>query len=212
VAGDRLKINAYIMCIHPLVLLYFSIMRSRLKVTSTIYSREDILDMIDDANHLKDKKASRRLQAVLHAFSGRYSTHEIAKLVDCSASSVTNWVRQWNEGGPLELVQNNYKRSRKPALTPEIVEDLLAHLVHGLVAGEKNMQVWLKERHGLDLSMSAVKYWYNRIIDSLCNKKELEWPKEPPENPHEVDLDKRREKADRAKLRAERERLKELAA
>jgi transposase len=187
-------------------------MRSRLKITSTIYSREDILDMIDDANHLKDKKASRRLQVILHAFSGKYTTHEIAKLVGCSATSVTNWVERWREGGPLELVQNNYKRSRKPALTPEIVEDLLAHMAHSLVCGDENIQVWLKERHGLDLSMSAVKYWYNRIVDRVLYKKELKLPKEPPENPYEVDMDKRRQMAERAKKKAEREWLKELAA
>ncbi|VGO16875.1 hypothetical protein PDESU_05467 [Pontiella desulfatans] len=187
-------------------------MRPRLKITSTIYSREDILDMIDDANHLKDKKARRRLQVILYAFSGKYSTHEISKLVGCSASSVTNWVRQWNEGGPLELVQNNYKRDRKPALTPEVVEDLLGHLSFGLVNGSENIQVWLRERHGLDLSMSAVRYWYDKLIDSVFNKKEFELPEDPPENPYEVDMDKRRAEAERVKQRAEREWLRELAA
>ncbi len=74
------------------------------------------------------------------------------------------------------------------------------------------MQVWLKERYDLDLPMSAVKYWYDRVIDSVFDKKEFELPKDPPENPHAVDMDKRREKAERAARRADRERLGELAA
>ena len=57
-----------------------------------------------------------------------------------------------------------------------------------------------------------MKETYDRIIDSVFNKKELLLPRDPPENPHEVDMDKRREKAERAKLRAERERMKVLEA
>jgi transposase len=187
-------------------------MRSRLTITSTTYSREDILDMIDDANHQQDRAASRRLQVILHTFSGKYTTDEVAELVGCSSSSVTNWVRQWREGGHLELIQNRYKRTRKPALSREIIEDLLAHLTFGLVNGNENIRIWLKERHDLDLSMSAVKYWLDKIIDSVLNKKELKLPKDPPENPYRVDMDERREKAEQAKRRAEQRRLRELAA
>ena len=51
-----------------------------------------------------------------------------------------------------------------------------------------------------------------RSIDLALNKKELKLPRKPPENPHEVDMDKRCEKAERAKKKAERERMRELAA
>jgi transposase len=182
-------------------------MRPKLKITSRSLTREDILDFIDDAHFQKNWVAKRRYQVILYAFSGKYTTDEIAELVGCSRASVTNWVRRWREGGPIALEKNRYKPTRTPALTDEMKVDLLEHLTFSLINGGKGheaTQVWLKERYDLDLAITAVDYWYDKLVRNVLEKGELKLPKHPPKNPHEVDLDQRRWKEERDKRREER--------
>jgi transposase len=178
-------------------------MRPKLKITSSTHSREDILDFIDDAHLNRNWTAKRRYQVILHAFSGLYATDEIADLVGCSRASVTNWVRRWREGGAYALEANHYKPTRTPALTEEMIIDLVEHLTFGLITGGKRneaTQVWLKERHDVDLSITAVDYWIDRLWNKVCTTG-FELPKHPPENPHKVRLNDRRQKAEREKRR-----------
>jgi transposase len=181
-------------------------MRPKLKITSSTYTREDILEWIDEAHLQKNRTAKRRLQVILHAFSGMYTTDEIAEVVGCSRASVTNWVRRWRAGGFFALAKNHYKPTRIPALTDEMIVDLIEHRAFGLISGGKGneaTQVWLKERYDVDLSITAVDYWSDRIIHSVFEKGEYEIPKHPPENPHEVDLNQRRRKEEREKRKEE---------
>ncbi|VGO15717.1 hypothetical protein PDESU_04302 [Pontiella desulfatans] len=183
-------------------------MRPKLKITSSTYSREDLLDHIDDAHFQKNWKVKRRYQVILFALSGKYTTDEIAELVGCSRASVTNWVKRWREGGPFALGSNRYKPTRAPALTEEMVVDLVEHLTAGLISGGKgheSIQVWLKERYDLDLAITAVDYWYSKIWDRFC-KGELQDCDASPKNPLEVDLGNRQRLEDREKKRTERDR------
>jgi hypothetical protein len=182
-------------------------MRPKLKITSSTYTREDILERIDEAHFEQNWTVKRRFQVIFYAFSGKYTTDEIAELVGCSRASVTNWVRRWRVGGFFALEKNHYKPTRIPALTDEMIVDLLEHTAFSLISGGKGneaTQVWLKERYDVDLSITTVDYWVDRIIHSVFETHEFENPKHPPENPHKVDLDHRRREEEREKKREEK--------
>lgn len=166
-------------------------MRPKLKIPTEAYSRECILDCIDDAHFEKNWKVKRRYQVILHAMSGRYTTDEIAKLVGCSRASVTNWVRRWRLDGPHAIEQDRYELKRLPALPDEVMTDLFEHLAYGLIYGPNKceaIQVWLKERHDLDLSLTVVDHWYHVILDKLVYKRVWKKPKHPPADPYELDV------------------------
>lgn len=184
-------------------------MRPKLKITSSYYTRDDILDFIDEFHFKKNWAAKRRFQVILYAFSGKYTTDEIAELVGCSRASVTNWIRRWREGGYWALAKNHYKPTRSPALTEAMQNDLLEHLAFSLIKGGKgreSTQVWLKERYDLDLAITAVEYWHDKLVHGVLDKGVYEMPKHPPKNPHVVDLNRRRRDEERAKKREERAR------
>lgn len=173
-----------------MVLVHFLVMRPKLKLQSMSYTREDILDRVEEAHLEGNGNARRRLQVVLHAFSGRLTTDEIAELVGCSRASVTSWVKRWREGGFYSLLKNNYKPTRSPSLNDEMVDDLIHHLSFGLIHGDggRGIQKWLKDRYNVELTLTGVDYWFYRIQD-MAGKPGFDFHKNPPENPYLVDVE-----------------------
>lgn len=179
------------MCFWVSVLLYFTIMRPKLKITSSAYTREDILELIEEAHLHKRWRQKQRFEAILYAFSGKFTTDEVAELVGCSRASVTNWVRRWREGGPIALARNSYKPTRQPALTEEMSKDLFHHIIAGIICqqrGAELMKVWLKRRYGLDISLTAADYWRDRVWAKF-EQGEYEMPEELPDDLLDIDLD-----------------------
>jgi len=129
--------------------------------------------------------------------TGDYTTDEIAEEVGCSRASVTNWVRQWRKGSYFELAREHYKPTRTPALTDEMRVDLVWHLSYSLISGDKRnflraVQEWLKQRYSVKLSLTAVKYWLDRLADMFC-RREIVIPNHAPPNPLKIDLREKRE-------------------
>ena len=97
--------------------------------------------------------------------------------------------------------------------------DLIEHLAEGLVVGSENISVWLKERYDIDMSITMADYWFEDICKAVFERKEYGDSFNPPQNPHEVDMDKRRwmakseeRKEERRRRKEERERQLALAA
>ena len=112
-------------------------------------------------------KRRRKLQTIRLGFSGDYSTDEIARIVGCSKSSVTNWVRAYRDGGIDGLLQTNYGIGRPASLNETVCSKLLEGLRAGQWKRTKEIRKWLKESHGIDLSYSGMQYWLGKLGASL---------------------------------------------
>ncbi len=88
---------------------YHTRMRPKLKITGSGTLRE-VRDAFDSESDVKRK---RKIHVIRQAFSGVYTTEEIADIVGCSKASETNWVLEYRQGGLGGLLQTNYCSGRK---------------------------------------------------------------------------------------------------
>lgn len=125
-------------------------------------------------------KQKKKFTAIYLAMSGRFTTDEIADKVGCSRASVTNWVRVYREGGVLELFRTNYKPTREPALSKEVLDNLIHHMSFSIVPNRiGHMQRWLYIHYGIEITRPAVRYWWNKIWEMV--NRGYKFPKNPPE-------------------------------
>jgi len=132
-------------------------MKPKLKV---IADPKDIVELISEVKNLQIK---RRLRVILRACTGEYTSDEIAELEGCSRASVTNWVRTYRKAKVFGLV-SKYKGTREPALNPAVSADLIHHLQFGCIPGGiDGIRSWLRKTYKIDVSVSGMKYWYQRL-------------------------------------------------
>jgi len=138
-------------------------MRPKLKITGP-GTHQQVRDAFESE---RDVKRKRKLQAIRLGFVGEYTTEEIARIVGCSKGSVTNWVRQYRQGGFNGLLQTSYRSGRKPSLN----EEVCAELIEGLKAGRwkrmKEIRKWLDAEHGIILSNGGMQYWLGKVGAAL---------------------------------------------
>lgn len=121
----------------------------------------------------------KKFTAIYLAMSGRFTTDEIAEKVGCSRASVTNWVRLYREGGVLKLFRTNYKPTRQPALSKEVLDNLIHHMCFSLVPNRiVSMQRWLYIHYRIEMTRPATRYWWNKILRMV--DRGYTFPKNPP--------------------------------
>jgi len=138
-------------------------MRPKLKITGP-GTYEEVRDAFDLETEVKRK---RKLHVIRLAFTGEYTTEEIAGIVGCSKPSVTNWVRDYREGGMDDLLMTNYNSGRKPSLDEATVEELIDGLKEGRWKRVKEIRKWLQDEHGTTLSNGGMHYWLRKVKASL---------------------------------------------
>ena len=114
-----------------------------------------------------DVKRRRKLQAIRLGFMGEHTTEEIAEIVGGSKASVTNWVRQYRQGGVEELLQTSYRSGRKPSLNEEVCNELIEGLKDGRWKRMKEIRKWLAVEHGIVLSNGGMQYWLGKVGAAL---------------------------------------------
>jgi len=114
-----------------------------------------------------DVKRKTKLHVIRLAFSGEYSSEEIAHVVGCSKGSVSNWVRAYREGGLDGLLQTRYRSGRKPSLDEAACAELLVGLREGRWKRMKEIRKWLAEAHQVRLSNGGMQYWLGKLGASL---------------------------------------------
>ena len=123
----------------------------------------------------------RKLQVIDLAFTGKFTTDEIAEEVGCSRASVTNWVRRYEAGGVLRLLRTRYKPSDLPLLDKDVLGNVFHHLAYALIpCSVVGMQRWLKDHYKIDLSPAAAKYWWDELWECL-ERWDIDHPEKLPE-------------------------------
>lgn len=145
------------------VLCYDFRMRPKLKITGP-GTHQQVRDAFKKEN---DPKRSRKLQAIRMGFMGEYTTEQIARIVGCSKSSVTLWVKAYREGGIESLFTTHHKPGRQPSLNEKAVTELLQGLKDGRWKRIKEIRKWLADEHHVGLSYRGVHYWLEKLGASL---------------------------------------------
>jgi transposase len=138
-------------------------MRPKLKITGpgTYQSVRDAFD-----NEM-DVKRKRKLQVIRLGFTGEYSSEQISEIAGCSKASVTNWVRDYRQGGLCGLLTTRHRSGRQPSLDEKAVTELLQGLEKGRWKRMKEIRTWLSKEHGTVISLSGVQYWLNKVNAAL---------------------------------------------
>lgn len=129
-----------------------------------------------------DGNPRRKLQVIDLAFTGKFTTDEIAGKIGCSRASVTNWLRQYEDVGACGLLRpRRCKPSHLPLLDKDVLDNLFHHLAFALIpCSVGGMQRWLKDHYGIDLSLSAATYWWDELWECL-ERWDITYPKKLPE-------------------------------
>lgn len=138
-------------------------MRPNLKITGP-GTYEDVRDAFRNETNPKRKQ---KLQVIRLGFVGVHTSEQIARIVDCSKASVTNWVRAYRNGGIPGLLNDQRKSGRSPSLDGRAVAELLEGLQAGRWKRIKEIRTWLAEEHGAALSYRGVHYWLVKLGASL---------------------------------------------
>ena len=116
----------------------------------------------------KNVKHRQKLQVIRLGFTGVHTSAEIAEIAGCCKASVTNWVRDFREGGIANLLKTNYETvGRKPSLDEEVCGQLIEGLRAGRWKRMKEMRKWLSCEHGIELSNGGMQYWLIKVGASL---------------------------------------------
>lgn len=138
-------------------------MRPKLKITEP-GTYQQVRDAFDSEGDVKRK---RKIHVIRLGFLGEYSSEEIAKVVGCSKASVTNWVREYRNGGLEELLRTHYRSGRKASLNEQVCAELIEGLTDGRWKRMKEIRKWLADEHEITLSNGGMQYWLKKVGAAL---------------------------------------------
>jgi transposase len=112
------------------------------------------------------QRQMERLTAVRMAMEGKHTLEQMAQAVGRARSRISEWMRIVRQHGVDELLGRHQGRGR----VAQVKGKALTGLRHGLRRGRwkrsQDAGQWLKQRHGIDLSESGVRYWLNKAQES----------------------------------------------
>ncbi|MEO1806373.1 MAG: helix-turn-helix domain-containing protein [Bacteroidota bacterium] len=122
-------------------------------------SLDESYELADRMKVIKNKKQSRRLLALSLRHYG-YKVKDIAPIIGTSEKTITQWMKLFAEGGFEGLLKMNYpeRRGSKLAAYESAIQQKLIQNPHLKLA---DIQMWLKESHGLEVEYS----WLYRYLE-----------------------------------------------
>ncbi len=93
-----------------------------------------------------NKQQSLRLQALALHLEHRYTKMEIAAALQCSRSSVTSWMKNWEKGGLDALLHKKEPPKRDPhVFTCEARESLMAAIPQHRWSTAREAWIWVRD-------------------------------------------------------------------
>jgi len=97
----------------------------------------------------------QRLLAVQMGLSGQYTRLEVAEITGLSVRSIGRHAAAFRAGGVTKLLERDYGGGPPPALNKAVLQALLGELKKGTFKRAREVRHWLKEAHGVELSLSG---------------------------------------------------------
>ncbi|WNJ17479.1 helix-turn-helix domain-containing protein [Pontibacter sp. G13] len=114
--------------------------------------------LADLMQETQSKKLSRRLLALSLRHYG-YPVHQIAKMIGVSEKTITNWMKQFLEGGFEGLLSLHYPKNKGSKVAPYLDRIQVWKETHpeGTLL---ELQAWLRDTHHLEVEYS----WLYRYL------------------------------------------------
>ncbi len=113
-----------------------------------------------DAVHARDKE---RLQACLLFAQGVLSLDQIAQAVGRARSRIQVWLDKLRDGGVAGLLGRKSAPGSTPALDESQQQQLRAELEQGRHRTAAQLQEWVKEKWGVELTTGGMYYWLGKL-------------------------------------------------
>jgi len=104
----------------------------------------------------------KRLIALQMAQQGIWVLSDIGNAIGKGRSTVSRWLKSYREGG-VEGMLDRAHGGRKPQLDAADIEALEEILREGTYKTAKKIQHWLVTERGIEMSISGVYYWLNKV-------------------------------------------------
>ena len=140
---------------------------------------EDVARAYESSQEHRDRE---RLLAIQIAQEGRHTLEEIGSLLKRGRRTVVRWLRAYREGGIEKLLHRSHV-GRQASLSQSDQEALIEGLVSGRWKRARDIQVWLQQERGIDLKLSGVYYW----LDKLKASWKVPRPKHKDQDPEAVE-------------------------
>ena len=111
----------------------------------------------------KESWKQERLLTIKLLMESDRKIDEVVEIVGKARSAVYRWLKKYRQGGIEALLTRGNSGGRKGRTTPEIKEAIVEELKSGTFRTAKQMQAWLKEEHGLELSVKGVYYQLGKL-------------------------------------------------
>ena len=131
----------------------------------------DVLGQAEEVlTRLKQEPAGwrrERLRAVKLGLQGDKSLQEIAADVGRARSVIQAWLESYRQRGIEGLLQKRRGRGPKSDLSPLMRRELLKKLARGKQRRGADVQSWLKQRFGLQVTLTSIYRYLGKCAASL---------------------------------------------
>jgi transposase len=113
--------------------------------------------------HCTDVKSQQRLLAMRLAASGQFTAAQVAEQIGISRRQFFYWVNALKTGGVEGLLEREHGGGARPRVTGAALAELQGGLQTGRWKRAKEIQQWLRQRHGRRLTLQGVYYWLGKL-------------------------------------------------
>ncbi len=131
--------------------------RSRTKIISP--DAEEVERLLRNVKHPRDQE---RLIVARMAMIGNHTLSMMAEAVGRARSCIQKWLDQFEKGGVEALLRRIPAKGNPPALSREVQAQVKQNLGSGEWRTAKEFRQWLKEHHGVTLSLKGCYYWLGK--------------------------------------------------
>jgi transposase len=105
----------------------------------------------------------QRLQAMAMAAQGKWTLQQIADAVKAGRSTVSGWLKLVRTQGAEALLKWKEGQGAPGKLTKQIEEAIREGLGEGRWRRARDLQLWLQQEHGIELSLKGVYYYLGKV-------------------------------------------------
>jgi transposase len=132
-------------------------------------NRPDLAEVIAVAmQQCRDVQAQRRLLAARLAVCGELTAGQIAEQLGISRRRFFDWMKALKAGGVAGLVERQHGGGKEAQVQGQALHELAAGLQEGRWQRAKEIQLWLEQQHAVQLKLSGVYYWVEKLGGNLA--------------------------------------------
>lgn len=104
-----------------------------------------------------------RLLAIKLLLEGEFNIEAVARIIGCHRNSINDWIKRFRNGGIQALLKRGEGSGRKGKMTDQAKAELTEKLKVGAFRTAGQVEVWLKEEHGIEFGKNSIYYHLGKL-------------------------------------------------